>query len=148
MAFDYEPVIFTNAQIVLTTSTEDISNYVQSVAIDTNADEHDDTTMGLTYRSRVPGLKTGSIDVTLKQNFSSTATLNIDKLFWDKYNNNSKFTIAIRPVAAARSSDNPEYSAPVRIFTYRPLGGTVGDLLTNPVRLLFSGNLTRTVTSS
>jgi hypothetical protein len=148
-------MIFTNGYVALTTSTQDISGLVTRLRLNRTFDEHDDTRMGLTDHSRVPGLGSWSFDIEAIQTFESTGSAfystgletSLDAILALKVGA-SAFTVAARPVNAARSSDNPEYRGSVRLFEYSPLDGQVGDLLKTPVRLLSAGSLTRITSSS
>lgn len=167
-------VIFTDAQVLLATSTAavgssatatgtgattpfDLSDFVTAVRISYTADEHDDTVMGLTAHSRVQGLFSYDVELELLQDFTSTnvtrlnstghmSVTGIDKLFFDLIDNKAKVACFIKPVASvARSSDNPEYHATVRVRSHQPMTGAVGDLLKTTVPLMSAGNLLRLV---
>src|SRR5262245_52979262 len=122
-------VVFTNPSISITTSTAatstqagalDVSQWFRQIQLDISADEKEDTTFGLTARSRVQGLFDWSFESEAISDYASTgisASYGLDKILFDLINNKVKFNIFVRPDAAtAFSSDNPEYGGPVRLF--------------------------------
>ena len=159
-------IIFNQAQVRLSTTTStgtvvigttttggtpegsgltDFSAFVARVRINRDFDEHDDTVMGMSAHSRVPGLESWDMEMELIQEFSNSAALNIDKRLHDIIDGRLKIVAAIRPVAAARSSDNPEYYGHVRLFSHTPMDGAVGDLLKTTPSFRSAGSLTRSV---
>jgi hypothetical protein len=133
------------------TGTYDVSSWFRSLTMEFTADDHDDTTFGLTAHSHVQGLYSWSAQGEAFQDYASTgiaAGMGIDSLFYDLLNNKIKFNIFVRPILAARSSDNPEYSGPVRSFAHRAIGGSIGDPLMLSVNFQGSGNFSRSVAAS
>ena len=150
-------IIFNNAQVRIATSTslavgttndgalKDISAFVSRVRLNRDFDEHDDTVMGMSAHSRTPGLESWETEVEMIQEFSTLANLNVDRLLHDIIDGRIKVSMAIRPVSAARSSDNPEYYGHVRLFTHSPMDGAVGDLLKTTPSFRSAGSLFRAV---
>jgi hypothetical protein len=148
----YQPTILKTAQVVLGTASQDVSDHVTEVRINQTWQEIDDTRMGVSARSRLPGLESWDMTVTLIQDFQSTGAA-IEKLLAALAANSAlsspvTFPISVRPFQAARSSDNPEWSGNVYMFGYTPIAGAAGELLKTTVPFLSAGNLTRTVSSS
>lgn len=148
----YQPTILKNAMVVLGTASQDVSDHVTEVRLSQSWAEVDDTRMGVTAKSRVPGLETWDANVTLIQDFQSTGAA-IEKLLAQFALNSQQsapvaFPIRVRPVNANRSSDNPEWSGNVYMFGWSPISGAVGELLKNTVPFLSAGNLTRSVSTS
>jgi hypothetical protein len=141
-------LIFKNAHFSLTTSTNDLSAKVRSLRLSRTYDIHDNTRMGHTAHSRITGLEDWRAEVTFLQNFASTENEPIDALLAAKVLAGVAFEIAMRPVNAARTSDNPEFRGNVVIESYEPMTGAVGDLLETTVPFLSAGNLSRLVSSS
>lgn len=139
--------VFTNPYVVLTTSTQSLHSQLRAVRLVRTFDEHDDTRFGMTDHSRVPGLGSWSLELEAISEYGSTEAVPLDAILAAKVGS-AAFEIVVRPLNAARSSDNPEYRGNVRLFEYQPIGGNVGDVLTTPIRLLSAGSLTRVVTSS
>jgi hypothetical protein len=86
-----------------------------------------------------PGLISIPISLTVRQDYTTTvaATSGADKLFYNLWNSETKFTVKVRAVDAAVSGTNPSYKfSPVRVFNHQPFGpGTHGQLLENSVEL-------------
>jgi hypothetical protein len=171
-------IVFTNPQILITTSTAgnsttsstsaapfyNVSEWFRSIQLDISADEKEDTTFGLTAKSRVQGLFDWGFEAEANKDFLSSGVISftgtsgqggafpatapgqwsLDGLTYDLLNNKAKFHIFVRPYATQnRSSDNPEYWGPVRLFTHRGVGGAIGDVLTTPLSFKGSGNFNR-----
>jgi hypothetical protein len=102
--------------------------------------------MGLTDHSHIAGLGKWSGSLKIITEFASTGT-NIDAILYPLVGG-AAVTVAFRPVNAARSSDNPEYSGPAVFLAYDPMSGAVGDLLTTTIPFMGAGSLTRVTTSS
>ena len=146
----YTPTVIKNEYLMFTTSTEELSDHMQEISLILEYDDINDDRMGITAHSHIPGLLGWRVEGTMIQNFASTggtAGTGIDKLIYSKAGGAS-FTIAVRPVNAARTSDNPEYTGPVVLLTHNPIAGRIGSLAVSPLRFMGSGNLTRIATSS
>src|SRR5262245_18280390 len=166
-------LIFNNAEVWLSTSTGifstttatstsanggmyDISMYVTRVRLQRQFDLNDDTRMGHTAHSRIAGLEDWTAELEILQDFASSGistnvnngglATGMDKLIAGILG--VKCNLAIRPVAAARSSDNPEFQGPVMLESYNPMDGAVGDLLKITIPFRSAGNLTRITASS
>ena len=153
-------MVLTNAYVRLSTTTSssaaivgttgdtgmiDISPAVMKVTMKRTFDQHDDTHMGLTAHSRIPGLESWEMTCELLQDYHSAAAPPVDELLDSIISGRLKVLAAVRPINAARTTDNPEYWGPVRLFSHSPIDGSVGDLLKTPAALLSAGNLTRAV---
>jgi len=148
----YRPTILKNAQVVLGTASQDISDHVQSVRLTQSWAEIDDTRMGVAARSRVPGLETWDAQIDIIQDFESTGAA-IEKTLAQLAANSALSQpvpqpVRIRAVAANKSSDNPEWSGLTYIFSHQPINGQVGELLKTSVSLLSASTLSRSVSTS
>jgi hypothetical protein len=166
-------IVFTNPVVYISTSTAimstatasstvanlvpyNLSEWFRQITLDISADEKEDTTFGLTAKSRVQGLFDWGFEAEALTDYASTGitmssggSWSFDGLMYDLLNNKVKFNIAVRPNAGVvRSSDNPEYGGPVRLFTHRGVGGAIGDVLVSPRSFKGSGNFTRTVSAT
>jgi hypothetical protein len=151
-------LIFNNAQVFLGTSSAigstsagvfDISTFVTRIRLQRQFDLHDDTRMGLTAHSRIAGIEDWTAELELLQDFASTsvaAAMGLDKLIASILGVRAR--MAIRPVLAARSSDNPEFDGIVMLESYSPMDGAVGDLLKLTIPFRSAGSLTRTVAAT
>jgi hypothetical protein len=151
-------VVFTNPAVYITTSTVatsthatdayDVSTWFRQITLDISADEKEDTTFGLTAKSRVQGLFDWGFQSEAIQDYASTGigtAKGLDNVMYDLLNNKIKFNVFVRPANAAISSDNPEYGGPVRLFSHRPVGGAIGDVLMTPLSFKGSGNFARRI---
>lgn len=150
-------VIFNNALVMISTSTaagtRDMSNRVTKVTLERDADEHDDTVMGLTARSTVIGLEKWNFSMGMIQSFSTEDQgENTDAILDTLYTsskNGGKFLVSVRKHSTeARGPANPTYEGLCVLKGYNPLDGEIGDVLKTDVSFLGSGNLTRSVSSS
>jgi hypothetical protein len=151
-------VIYTNCKVLLSTSTatgtRDVSNRVMKLDLPRDADEHDDTVMGLTAHSRVIGLEKWSFKMTMLQSFSTAdGGENTNTLLSNMYTQSKAGTKTLMTVSAfggtsTVSAANPTWSGLVVLKGYSPIVGGVGDLLKTDVEFLGSGNLTEALTTT
>lgn len=117
----------------------DLSEYVTSVTLSIEADDVDTTTMGNGgARTRIGGLKDGSVSITFVQDFGAAA---LDATLWPLFN--TVVGIVIRPTSSAVGTSNPEYSFDALVNKYEPVSGSVGDRLDTEVEWPISGAVTR-----
>jgi hypothetical protein len=150
-------VIYTNAKVLLSTSTavgtRDMSNRVMKLELPRDADEHDDTVMGLTAHSRVIGLEKWSFKMTLLQAFTTgdggENTNSILATTFTRSQSGLKSMISVSAFGGTStvSASNPTWSGLVVLKNYSPILGGVGDLLKTDVEFLGSGNLTESYTT-
>jgi hypothetical protein len=101
-----------------------ISDHVESVEINMEAEDVDITAMGATARNHAPGLRNDSLTINVFQDFASGE---IDSIFAPLVGSASGTAVVVRPTSAATSSVNPGYSATMVLLGYQPLNGTVGE---------------------
>lgn len=128
--------VFTNA--VVTVNGIDFSDHVAAVTVDMSADEIDTTAFGTAnFRTRVTGLKDGSVQLDWHQDYSSSVDATLYSAF------GSVGTVVVLPNGTAPSSSNPKLTIPVVISGYSPVSGNVGDLLTFSTTWAFAGPIAR-----
>lgn len=133
------PLVLTNASIVLGGS--DISDHTSSVEFEYEADEVETTCFGPSgHRTRVGGLKDGSVKITVKGDYAAAS---IDSILFPLIG--TVPTIAIKAVNAATSATNPLYSGSVLVSKLMPVTGNVGDLVEFDLSWPTSGTITRAV---
>lgn len=116
--------------VTLTTSA-------RAVTIDTSADELDATAFGGSgWREFEPGLRAGTIEVEFFQGFDASG---VHDTLWPLSETSEEFVIRIGPKGDSGATDNPVFVANVKLFQYRFLQGTVGELSTNPVTFRLTG---------
>jgi predicted secreted protein len=129
--------VFTNA--VVTVNGTDLSDHIAAVTLDTSADEVETTAFGTSgWRSRVAGLKDGSIQLDWHQDF---ATSSVDSVLSSAFG--SVGTVVVYPNGSAISATNPRYTIPAVISSYSPVAGSIGDLLTFSTTWAFAGPMAR-----
>ena len=118
-----------------------ITSSCASVTISLEADDVETTAFGAAggYRTRIGGLKSGTVDFEMHQDFGSGG---IDSLFFP--NLGGTVAVKVRPGGtAAISATNPEYQFDVLVTEYSSVDGAVGDLSTVSVSLPITGEVTR-----
>lgn len=123
---------------VVTVNAVDLSDFVTSVTISIEVDDQEDTAMGDSYRSRVPGLKEFSVDIDFNTDFAASA---VDATIWPLVG--TVTAVTVKPTSAATAATNPLYSGNVLVTEYSPLDGGVGDLSTTSVSWPSAGALSR-----
>lgn len=103
----------------------DFSDHVSSVTIQLEKDEIETTNFGGDGRERVAGLKDDSFEVNFQQDYASGS---VDAVLYPLWDQETEFTVKVRPTSDAVSVNNPEYSATCILLEYQPLAGDVGDL--------------------
>ena len=130
--------VVTEPVIVFAGST--VTSSCASVTISVEADDVETTAFGGSgWRTRIGGLKSGSVDFEFHQDFAAGS---IDALFWP--NLGGTVAVKVRPGGtAAISTVNPEYQFDVLVAQYNPIDSAVGDLATVSVSLPITGVVTR-----
>ena len=117
-----------------------VTSSCASVTISVEADDVETTAFGGSgWRTRIGGLKSGSVDFEFHQDFAAGS---IDALFWP--NLGGTVAVKVRPGGtAAIGTTNPEYQFDVLVAQYNPIDSAVGDLATVSVSLPITGVVTR-----
>ncbi|KPI09933.1 hypothetical protein OV450_3424 [Actinobacteria bacterium OV450] len=103
----------------------DFSDHVSSVEVNLSKDSVDTTNFSGSGREATHGLKSEKITVTFQQDFAASS---VDATLWPLYNNETEFTVKVRPTGSSISATNPEYVASCILLEYSPLSGKAGDL--------------------
>lgn len=131
---------FVLTEPVITFAGSTITSSCASVTINLSADDVETTAFGGNgYRTRIGGLKSGTVDFEMHSDFGASG---IDSLFFP----NLGGTVAVTVVpggTAAVSATNPRYEFDVLVTEYSPVDGAVGDLATTSVSLPITGEVTR-----
>lgn len=117
----------------------DLSNQVQSVTINYGAELPEDTGMGDDTRTRLPGLKDWSLEITFHQNFAAG---NVDATLFPLVGADA-FPVKVRAKSDAVGATNPSYEGNALLESYQPIGNSVGEVATAPVTIQGDGTLTR-----
>lgn len=116
----------------------DFSASIAQVNLELSSDEVETTAFGSTFRTRVGGLKTGTLQLDFHQDFGAAS---IDATLFPLLN--SLATVVITPTSGTVSATNPSYTAVCLVNSYSPFASSVGDLATLSVSWPTSGTVTR-----
>ena len=115
-----------------------VSSSLASVELPIEVDEQETTAFGSSWRTRIAGLKSGSITLEFHQDFASGA---IDSILYPLLGTNA--TVVVVPTSGTVTASNPSYSGEFLVTSYTPYASTVGDLATVSVTWPLTGELTR-----
>ena len=122
----------------ITVAGVDFSTNLNSVELSQEADEVETTAFGQNFRTRIGGLKTGSVTLNFMQDFgagSVDATLN--PLL------GTIATVIIQSASGTVTSTQPKYTAECLVTQYSPFASSVGDIATLSVTWPTTGTITR-----
>lgn len=122
----------------ITINGTNLSTSLASVELPIEIEEQDTTSFGSEWRTRIAGLKSGSITLEFHQDFGAGA---IDSLLWPLLGTNG--TVVVSPTSATVSATNPSFTGQFLVTQYSPFASTVGDLATLSVSWPLNGALTR-----
>jgi hypothetical protein len=115
-----------------------VSSSLASVELPIEIDEQETTAFGSEWRTRIAGLKSGSITLEFHQDFAAGA---LDSILWPLLGTNA--TVTVIPTSGTVTSSNPSYTGTFLVTQYTPYASTVGDLATVSVSWPLTGALTR-----
>src|SRR5713226_8906663 len=102
----------------------DLSDHVKQVTLNYDADMKDNTAMGMSTKSNLPGLKNWDATIEFFQDYAASK---VDVTLFPLIGA-AAFAIEIRPDTGARSVTNPGYTATGILQSYNsPVAGNVGD---------------------
>lgn len=109
-----------------------ISDHVSSVTVNLSKDEVETTNFSGSGRERIAGLKDDMFELNVQQDYANSS---IDATLYPLWNNETEFTVEVRPTSSAVGVNNPKYTATCILLEYSPLDGKVGDLSETKVKL-------------
>ena len=115
-----------------------VSSSLASVELPIEIDEQETTAFGSEWRTRIAGLKSGSITLEFHQDFAAGA---LDSILWPLLGTNA--TVVVVPTSGTVTASNPSYTGTFLVTQYTPYASTVGDLATVSVSWPLTGELTR-----
>lgn len=130
--------VFVATDFKITIGTTNMSTLLTQAELSLEADEVETTAFGSTYRTRVGGLRTGSLNLQFNQDFAAGA---VDATLFPLLGSAVAFTVV--PTSSAVSATNPSYSGTVLVTQYTPISGSVGDLATLSITWPVTGAVTR-----
>jgi hypothetical protein len=111
---------------------------LNSVDLTINADDKETTTFGSGFRTRVGGLKQGSLKLNFLQDF---ATSSVESVLYGLLG--SIATVVITPTSGTVSATNPSYTVPCLVSSVQPLSAAVGDIAMQQVTWNTSGTVVK-----
>lgn len=130
-------IVLTNAFVSI--NGVDLSDHVASISLATQYDIVETTQFGDTSKRRVAGLADNSITLEFHQDFQAGSVESVIYPLLGTATN-----CIVKPIDAASSASNPQYSFSVLINEWTPLNGAAGELATASVTWLISGDITKT----
>ena len=124
----------------ITVNGTNLSSSLQSATLDLSSDELETTAFGGGWRTRVAGLKSGSVTLNFFQDFAAAA---VDATLYPLYSAGSYATVVITPTSTAVSATNPAYTAVCLVSQYQPYSSSVGDIATLSVTWMTNGTVSR-----
>jgi hypothetical protein len=129
--------VFVAQDFKTTLNGTNVSSWLTHTELSFEVNDVETTTFGNTWRTRVAGLKTGTVNLQFNQDFGASA---VDATIYPLLG--TVGTIVITPTSTAVSSTNPAYTATVLINAYG-VQGNIGDLSTVSVTWPITGTVTR-----
>lgn len=129
---------FAATDYLVTLNGGTVSTNLNSVELAQEADDLETTAFGQTFRTRIGGLKSGTVTLNFMQDFGSGS---IDEILNPLLG--AVATVVIRPTSAAASGTNPSYTAECLVTQYSPFASSVGDIATLSVTWPVTGVITR-----
>jgi hypothetical protein len=119
----------------------DLSDHATQGTFTENADMLDSSKFGDRAHAKTPGLLDSQLQIDFLQDFAASKVH--QTLF--PLVGAAPFTVAFRPVNAAKSVTNPEYTFQAILQNFDPSSGQVGTLLKTSVTFLSAGDVTRAI---
>jgi hypothetical protein len=122
----------------VTVNGTNFSTNLNSVELAIESDDLETTAFGGEFRTRVGGLKSGSITLQFMQDFGASS---VDATLFPLLN--TLATVVIVPTSGTISATNPSYTATCLVNSYSPFASSVGDIATLSVTWPTSGTISR-----
>ena len=122
----------------VTVNGTNFSTNLNSVELSIESDDLETTAFGGEWRTRIGGLKSGSLTLQFMQDFGSSS---VDATLYPLLN--TLATVVIVPTSGTVNSTNPSYTATCLVNSYSPFASSVGDIATLSVTWPVSGTVTR-----
>lgn len=129
---------FAATDYAITINGTSFATSLNSVELALTADDLETTAFGGEWRTRIAGLKSGSVTLNFMQDFGASS---VDATLYPLFGSNA--TVVIKPTSSAVGSTNPAYTAVCLVTQYSPFASSVGDIATLSVTWPTSGTVTR-----
>ena len=130
---------FVLTDVAVSIAGTDFSDHINSVTLDISADEVETTSFGnpAGFRTRVGGLKDGSITLSFHNDFGTSGSEAVDSTIYSLFGSNA--TVVVTPTSGTVSPSNPSYSGVFLVSQVNPISGSVGDLATRDLTWPLAG---------
>lgn len=125
----------------ITVAGTDFSTNLNSVELSLEADDVETTAFGQSFRTRIGGLKSGTVTLNFMQDFG---TGSVDAVLNPLLG--SIATVVIQSASGTVNATNPKYTAECLVTQYSPFASSVGDIATLSVTWPTTGTVTRGTT--
>ena len=126
----------------ITVAGTDFSTNLNSVELALEADDVETTAFGQSFRTRIGGLKSGTVTLNFMQDFGSGS---VDAVLNPLLG--SIATVIIQSASGTVTSTQPKYTAECLVTQYSPFASSVGDIATLSVTWPTTGTVTRGTTA-
>lgn len=129
--------VATNAYVSV--NAVDLSDHVESVSWPLTTDSVEDTSMGDSARTYLPGLNDSTVTINFRNDFAASdvyATLS------GVYSGGAAVALAIRAVNTTIATTNPEAQASAILTSWDPFALSIGDVANSSVSFQVTGNVT------
>lgn len=116
----------------------DLSTSISSVEFTLEADELETTAFGSSYRTKVGGLKSGSVKLDFFADYGAGA---VEATLYPLLG--SIATVVLKPTSGTASATNPSYTIPALVTTHTPMSGSIGDISTFSVTWPSAGSVVK-----
>jgi hypothetical protein len=122
----------------ITVNGTNFSTNLNSVELSIESDDLETTAFGGEWRTRIGGLKSGSVTLSFMQDFGAAS---VDATLYPLLN--TLATVVVVPTSGTINSTNPSYTATCLVNQYSPFNSSVGDIATLSVTWPVSGTVLR-----
>ena len=129
---------FAATDFTITINGTALTTSLNSVDLTINADDKETTTFGSGFRTRVGGLKQGSLKLNFMQDFAAS---NVEATLYPLLGTIA--TVVIQPTSGTVSATNPSYTVPCLVSQIQPLSASVGDIAMQQVTWNTSGTVVK-----
>jgi hypothetical protein len=115
-----------------------LSTNLNSVELTLEADDLETTAFGNDFRTKIAGLKSGSVTLNFMQDFGAAS---VDATLFPLFG--TQATVVIKPTSGSVSATNPAYTFLANVVQYSPFASSVGDIATLSVSWPTAGSVVR-----
>jgi hypothetical protein len=115
-----------------------LSTNLNSVELTLEADDLETTAFGTDFRTKIAGLKAGSVTLNFMQDFGAAS---VDATLFPLFG--TQATVVIKPTSGSVSGTNPSYTFLANVVQYSPFASSVGDIATLSISWPTSGSVVR-----